>query len=424
MINWPIPSFIGELYTSPNGDVWEWNGNAWIGLESFVPGPTGTTGATGATGPQGVTGINGATGPQGPTGAAGAGGATGYHLSAYDTTTQTAVINTPTAMELNTNAFSNGISIVGNTQITFAQTGIYDIQFSAQFHHTGGGGSGDEVDIWLRKNGVDVPNTATSVTITSSAKYVVPAWDWLIQANAGDYFEIYWANNNANIHIDALPASVVPAVHPTIPSVIVSVIQSAYNGATGPTGIQGVTGATGGSSAKYPVGTIQPLLQSNDFSTTVGTMQINRLVGYYITIEKNISIDTLYVRAGTTNAGARITYGIYSINSTGYPDTKLFNSTEFTLAVGTSQTQAVSWSLSAGTYFVAANMNSSSGGMIGFTRFVIANTAIGTTDVSASFVPRGYDVATTYSTTLPTTFPAGGVSTGTAALNGLWFRIA
>lgn len=51
MINWPIPSFIGETYTSPNGDVWEWNGNAWIGLESFVPGPTGATGATGPSGP-------------------------------------------------------------------------------------------------------------------------------------------------------------------------------------------------------------------------------------------------------------------------------------------------------------------------------------------------------------------------------------
>lgn len=180
----------------------------------------------------------------------------------------------------------------------------------------------------------------------------------------------------------------------------------------------------GFANAIYPVGTIQALLQSNDFTTNTGTMQINRLVGYYITIQKNISIDTLYVRAGTTNAASRITYGIYNLNSVGYPDAKLFNSTEFTLAVGTSQTQVVSLTLSAGTYFVAANMNSNSGGMIGFTRFVVANTAIGTTDVSASFVPRGYDVARVYSTTLPTTFPAGATSSGTASFNGLWFRIA
>lgn len=28
-INWPIPGSIGEQYTSPNGDIWEWNGYAW-----------------------------------------------------------------------------------------------------------------------------------------------------------------------------------------------------------------------------------------------------------------------------------------------------------------------------------------------------------------------------------------------------------
>ena len=175
---------------------------------------------------------------------------------------------------------------------------------------------------------------------------------------------------------------------------------------------------------KYPVGTIQGFIQTHQYSGASGIMQTNRLVGYYITIEKNISIDTLYVRALTTNATARITYGIYSINSAGYPDAKLFNSTEFTLAVSTLQTQSVSWTLSAGTYFVAFNMNSASGTLVGHTRANAYNTAIGTTDTAASFVGQGYDVARVYSTTLPTTFPAGAISTGTAAFNGLWFKIA
>jgi hypothetical protein len=452
MINWPIPSFIGELYTSPNGDVWEWNGNAWIGLESFVPGPTGATGATGPQGPQGVTGIDGVTGPQGPTGAAGAGGATGYHLSAYDTTTQTALINTPTAMLLNTNAFSNGISIVGNTQITFAQTGIYDIQFSAQLHHIGGGGSGNEVDIWLRKNGVDVPNTATSVIITSSAKYVVPAWDWLIQANAGDYFEIYWATNNANIHIDTLPASVVPPVHPTIPSLIVSVIQSAYNGATGdtgpqgiqgvtgptgntgPQGIQGVTGPTGNTGATggtgsgftlYPTTTVQSFVQNYTNNIINGVVTTNFVRGYYITIEKNVTIDQILMRTTTTNATARITFAIYSILANGYPNGKLFNSTEFTGAINTVQTQNISLTLSAGTYFVAHNSNSASGAYTGHNRLNLYNTVIGTLDIGAAgnFLPTGLQVAAAYSTTLPATFPAGAVTTGTNNLPALFFRI-
>ncbi len=55
MINWPVPSYIGEIYTAPNGKSWEWNGYAWdfIGPD-YAVGPTGADGATGATGP-GVT---------------------------------------------------------------------------------------------------------------------------------------------------------------------------------------------------------------------------------------------------------------------------------------------------------------------------------------------------------------------------------
>jgi hypothetical protein len=33
-INWPVPSFVGEQYTSPGGDIWEWNGYAWETLGS------------------------------------------------------------------------------------------------------------------------------------------------------------------------------------------------------------------------------------------------------------------------------------------------------------------------------------------------------------------------------------------------------
>lgn len=175
---------------------------------------------------------------------------------------------------------------------------------------------------------------------------------------------------------------------------------------------------------KYPVGTIQGFIQSHNYTGNSGIMTLNRIFGYYITIEKNISIDTIYARASTTNAGARITYGIYSINSAGYPDAKLFNSTEFTAAVSTLQTQAVSITLNAGTYFVAYAMNSNSGAFVGHTRVQSYNTAIGTTDTASTFAAQGYSVNFTYSTTLPATFPVGATSSGTASFNGLWFKIA
>lgn len=46
MINWPVPSYVGEIYTAPNGKEWEWNGYAWdfIG-PGYAVGPTGPAGA-------------------------------------------------------------------------------------------------------------------------------------------------------------------------------------------------------------------------------------------------------------------------------------------------------------------------------------------------------------------------------------------
>ena len=38
MINWPVPEYVGETYTSPNGNTWIWNGNGWDTLGSSPEG--------------------------------------------------------------------------------------------------------------------------------------------------------------------------------------------------------------------------------------------------------------------------------------------------------------------------------------------------------------------------------------------------
>jgi hypothetical protein len=182
----------------------------------------------------------------------------------------------------------------------------------------------------------------------------------------------------------------------------------------------------GFATARYSSGTVQGFLQTHIYpgSTSSGHGP-NTMRGYYITIEKDVTIDTIYCRATATNASARITYAIYNLTSSGYPNTKLFNSTEFTFATAGIQTEAVSLTLSAGTYVVASILNSASGTMVGVGRQNMYNTGIGTLDfgAGANFLPQGYTVSQTYSTTLPTTFPAGATSTGTAALPALWFKV-
>ena len=83
-INFPIPTFIGELFTA-GGKTWEWNGYGWEAVTPTAVGATGSTGPQGATGigatgdvgPQGATGLQGSTGIQGATGDLGGTGATG-----------------------------------------------------------------------------------------------------------------------------------------------------------------------------------------------------------------------------------------------------------------------------------------------------------------------------------------------------------
>lgn len=140
--------------------------------------------------------------------------------SFYDTTDQTAaVINTAYPMTFNTTDLSFGVTRGSPTsRISVDRANVYNIQFSAQFINTGGGAH--RVWVWLRKNGANVPNTATVLRIEGNNTEAVAAWNFLLQMNAGDYFELMWEVDNTGISLFADPAT---AVHPAIPSVILTV---------------------------------------------------------------------------------------------------------------------------------------------------------------------------------------------------------
>jgi len=226
-------------------------------------GLTGVRGATGATGDIGATGTTGLQGATGSTGPAGAGGASGFYGSYFSNVDQTAVVaNTAYAMTVNNVIGQNGISVVSGSQITFTSPGTYDIQFSAQFHNNGGGGSGNTVQIWFRKNGTDLPDSATRISVPTNNPYVVAAWDFMDNFVAGDNFQLMWSTDNTNIGIDHNTA-VSPA--PAIPSVIITVMQVMYN-QLGPQGATGVAGATGIAGATGATGTIPANVVQNNLT--------------------------------------------------------------------------------------------------------------------------------------------------------------
>lgn len=140
--------------------------------------------------------------------------------SFYDTTDQTAALaNTAYGMTFNSTDITNGVYIGSPTSRVYVDTiNVYNIQFSAQLINTAGGAH--NVWIWLRKNGTDIPNSATVLRVEGNNTEAVAAWNFLLSMNAGDYFELMWEVSDTSLSLHADPAT---AIHPAIPSIILTV---------------------------------------------------------------------------------------------------------------------------------------------------------------------------------------------------------
>lgn len=145
------------------------------------------------------------------------------YISAYDTQDQTnAGATSVNLMKFRTTDISRDISIASDTRITMAKGGVYNIQFSAQVFKSGGGNS--NVDIWLRKNGSNVAQSNTEIQVIGNTGRTLAAWNFVVQASAGDYFELAWSSADTGVYLDAVGTQSSPT-RPAIPSVILTVTQ-------------------------------------------------------------------------------------------------------------------------------------------------------------------------------------------------------
>jgi hypothetical protein len=146
-----------------------------------------------------------------------------FYGSFYSTQDQTNAGATATnKMTLNVTDIASGVSIVSNSRVTIANAGIYNIQFSAQLDKTDSGD--DIVDIWLCKNGSPVANSNTQMTLVGNNGKHVAAWNFVVAASTGDYFEICWHSSDTGVFLNYVAAASNPT-RPAIPSVILTVTQ-------------------------------------------------------------------------------------------------------------------------------------------------------------------------------------------------------
>ena len=145
------------------------------------------------------------------------------YASFYDTTTQTNVSSTGVnIISYNSTAISSGISITSGDRITFSKNSHYNIQFSLQFEKTDSGD--DVVDLWISKTGSYEPWSNTSVSVLGNNGRAVAAWNFVVQANSGDYYQLHWYSADSSMKLLAQTGLANPT-RPDIPSVILTAIE-------------------------------------------------------------------------------------------------------------------------------------------------------------------------------------------------------
>ncbi len=220
-------------------ELWVQAGNEGKTEQEFFDSLKGDAGVctVGDTGPAGAPGERGASAyeiwlAQGNTGTeqdfleslkgeAGSGGLP-YSGSFYDTTTQKNT-DTPNLMRYNTtDPWTVGVRVNSSnrSRIIFDHPGVYNIQFSSQFSKTDSGT--DYINIWLRRNGSDVPMSNTELRSWGNDDRQVAAWNFFVEVTSpGDYYEIAWQSSDASISMLSTRAKGIPG----IPSVILTVTQ-------------------------------------------------------------------------------------------------------------------------------------------------------------------------------------------------------
>lgn len=154
------------------------------------------------------------------------------HIAASDITDQYADGNNdPTIVKWNTLDSGTGFTLNPSYTATCLESGVFKIDYSLQFANTAN--SPEDVVVWLKVNGVDVPRSASKITMSQRKSGMVPSYVLMystvtFEVQTGDEVGLWWATSLAynttgpvdGVYMEYLPAQTSPYAHPSVPSAI------------------------------------------------------------------------------------------------------------------------------------------------------------------------------------------------------------
>ena len=148
--------------------------------------------------------------------------------SFFDTTTQTGSITTPTLITFDTIDQAQGVYRgTPTSRIYVSEAGTFNFQFSVQAKTSDA--NTQDINIWLRVNGVDVVGSNGRVSIPAKHGaidgHIIAGWNFFLTMAAGDYLELVWLPSTVTTTLAYYAATAGPPAIPATYSVVLTAIK-------------------------------------------------------------------------------------------------------------------------------------------------------------------------------------------------------
>lgn len=144
-----------------------------------------------------------------------------YGVFTKTTTQSPAAINTAYALTLDNTEISNGVTIgTPASRLVVPESGLYQVTATVQL--SSASSSAKNIWVWVRKNGVDIPNSARIVTVDINGGEVPVVVERTFSLAAGDYLELFFASDSTDVSVDPAAAT---AFAPAAPAITLSIAQ-------------------------------------------------------------------------------------------------------------------------------------------------------------------------------------------------------